>query len=200
MSKKVKVAIITTVGYIIVALIQQSCLMLKSTKPEKIPDETMTPEETEMPLDTVKPLENKTLESPMEVEIRELTPLIGHDEDFWGEASEEDNMGDGSYTMSIFCIKDNKTDITYPVSKKYSAIKGDLALASSENDIEVDLYVEFYNGKRCIGRTERITAGVRPISFEYDIGLVNDLRIEAKSSDSKHGAKLLTHGFLLVPK
>lgn len=212
MSKKEKVALISAlipaVAYVIVALINKPGV-------DSGPGNTPTPvvetpaaetsaAETQQPDDTLSP--TRPTEKPSElregdkIDIREITPLIGKDEDFWEDNPDsEDNLGNSNYSVDIYYRNGDEREITYPLDYKYSKITGDLALDCDSNDIDYKIWVEFYEGKKKVGETKKLTAGVRPIKFDINVKEVRDLRIIVNStSDLFSYAYLLTNGFYLV--
>ena len=162
-------------------------------KPTEVPTEKPTEVPTEVP--TEKPTTSPVQDETTEVDIQTLKPIIGSKTLFWGSGGEA-NYGTERYKASIWC-DDDGTGITYPIDGEYSIIKGDLALEDFYNDSDSKYWVEFYDqdGKR-IGKTRKLTAGVRPIQFEFSIKGVIDLKVVPYSS---HGTtSLLTNGFFLV--
>ena len=131
------------------------------------------------------------------VEIATLIPLIGENDEFWNYGSYEDNMG-SYHTYRIFCFSSKSSKgITYPLNSCYSCIKGDVALGRKSNDIEYDIWIEFYGDGVLIGETAHFNAGVRPSSFEVDVSGVNDLTIVTNSDSVHWGGEILTNGFFL---
>lgn len=204
MSKEVKAALITGICTIIAAIIGEKILITVTNPPEPSPGPTIvmatvTPDNIAEP--TVEPTIEPTVEpeESKEIDIRELTPLIGNDEDFWEEAiDEQDNLGNENYSYSIFCGGDSfSNEITYPLDKKYKSLKGTIALSQKDNDIGDGAWLEFYDGKKCIGHTKHLKAGVRPFEFSINVEGVEDLKIVSTASTMHLWANILTNGFFL---
>lgn len=117
------------------------------------------------------------------VSLFDLTAFIG---DFELEftngmvrcGDDTDNLGNtytGGYRVNI----DNAWDkeAVFAIDKKYSTISGTIALHSNCNEITDGIWIEFYDGERLIAETEHLYAGVRPISYEYDISNVDELKV-----------------------
>lgn len=172
MSKKVKVAIITGVTYILGILVQQGVFDGVNKPPTDI----------EVP----------------RIDIRILNPIVGHDSQFWQETAEKDNLGSYDYLACVYCIGNKMSKITYSLNQNYSMLIGDIALVESMGNTDYEYWIDFYDGNRKIGATKRITGGVSPTQFVIDVKGVDNLKIVANGSSTTEGAYLLTKGFFLI--
>lgn len=132
------------------------------------------------------------------VDLRSITPIVGSDEDFWDESDgREDNLGNNEYLLMIYC-ENGGAEITYPIDKQYSILRGNVALSGEYNKSE-GLWLAFYDGEKKLGETQHMKAGDRPSKFQIDVGNVTDLRIVADGLSYETGF-LLTNGFELIRK
>ena len=147
---------------------------------------------------TATPAPTATLKSDTSIDLRSLKPIIGSDEDFWDESDgREDNLGNNEYSLMIYC-EDGGAEITYPLDKKYSILRGNIALSGEDNKSE-GLWLTFYDGKKKLGETQHMKAADRPSRFQIDVSNVTDLRIVTDGLSYEAGF-LLTNGFELVTK
>lgn len=198
MSKEVKAAIVGAIiggiFTVIAARVGKGIIITFPPTSTPLPSEQVEPKKvTEKPEDTNTPTDT----SLKEIDIRELTPLIGEDENFWEDASDmQDNLGNDQYIFSIFYGGDSYSqEITYPLDEKYKVLKGTIALSQKNNKIGDGVWLEFYDGKRCLGRTKHLKRGVRPLDFTIKVDGVKDLKIVSTASTMHLGAYILTNGF-----
>lgn len=131
------------------------------------------------------------------VELRSITPMIGKDEDFWDDSyGDKDNLGNDEYSLEVQCYGSDD-GITYPLDKKYSILKGKIALSASSNDSS-GIWLEFFSGDKKLGETEHMKAGSRPSEFQIDVSNVTDLRVSTNCTNEE--GYLLMNEFELILK
>ena len=144
----------------------------------------------------VKQSENKVTKNSSKENLFNMQPLIGSVGGFAGTtySNEKDNVGNIYLNGYIILCGYSENTITYALDGNYKKVFGEIALNNSSNNIRDGIWLEFYGDGELIGATDHLFAGVRPISYDFDVTGVTDLQIQAKGEVM---ASMLTNGIYI---
>ena len=132
-------------------------------------------------------------------DIFSLTPFKEGREDFiYSGAGRKDNIGNSystGYYITYDGLQNKNKEVCYLLDGKYKSLKGEIALDYVSKDVESEVWFEFYNGDKELGRTDSLCSGVKPVKVSIDVSQVDELTIRVNGGNQR--SSILTEGFYL---